>query len=291
MKNSTFFEDLRKKYPNLRTSEKRVLDYILKNPTEIANYSITQLAQKCYTSETTVNRLCHSLGYDGYSQMKIAITQNLAQSAVSVIPGDIKEGDSIKEAAEKLKYCLTSAIENTFDMFDLSDINRAVESILKAEKLYFFGIGGSGYVANIAHHLFIKAGIFNTACDSGYMQAINAALLSNRDLVIGISHSGETLDVIRSLGIAKSKGATIIAITGNKDSNIAKGADINLFTFSKEEPIYGDFMEGKASQLFIINLLYIGILLRNIPVFINNLEETAKSIWDKSYHKDRYKNS
>ena len=58
----------------------------------------------------------------------------------------------------------------------------------------------------------------------------------------------------------------------------------NLFTFSKEEPIYGDFMEGKASQLFIINLLYIGILLKNIPAFTNYLEETAKAIWDKSYH-------
>ncbi|MCL5071218.1 MAG: MurR/RpiR family transcriptional regulator [Actinobacteria bacterium] len=281
-----FFERLKQKYSSLRSSEKRVVDFILQNPQDIANYSITELAQKCSTSETTVNRLCHSIGYSGYSQMKISLTQNLAQSTLKTIPGDIKEGDSIIDAAEKLKYCLTSAIEHTFEILNISELNRAIESILKAERIYFYGIGGSGYVARIAYHLFIKAGIFNTACDSGYMQAITASLLSRRDLAIGISHSGETKDVVKALTIAKEKGATTIAITGNKESAIVNKADINLFTFSKEEPIYGDFMEGKASQLFIIDLLYIGILLKNIPAFTNYLEETASAIWDKSYHQD-----
>ena len=281
-----FFERLKQKYSSLRSSEKRVVDFILQNPQDIANYSITELAQKCLTSETTVNRLCHSIGYSGYSQMKISLTQNLAQSTLKTIPGDIKEGDSIIDAAEKLKYCLTSAIEHTFEILNISELNRAIESILKAERIYFYGIGGSGYVARIAYHLFIKAGIFNTACDSGYMQAITASLLSRRDLAIGISHSGETKDVVKALTIAKEKGATTIAITGNKESAIVNKADINLFTFSKEEPIYGDFMEGKASQLFIIDLLYVGILLKNIPAFTNYLEETASAIWDKSYHQD-----
>ena len=283
-KNIDFFERLKQRYDTLRSSEKRVADYISQNPEEIANFSITELAQKCSTSETTVNRLCHSIGYSGYSQMKISLTQNLAQSTLKTIPGDIKEGDSIIDAAEKLKYCLTLALEHTFEILDISKLNRAINSILKAEKVYFYGIGGSGYVARIAHHLFIKAGIFNTACDSGYMQAITAALLSRRDVAIGISHSGDTKDVVKALEIAKEKGAITIAITGNEESAIVSRADINLFTFSKEEPIYGDFMEGKASQLFIINLLYIGILLKNIPVFTDYLEETAKAIWDKSYH-------
>lgn len=283
-KNIDFFKTLEQKYSNLRVSEKRVADYISKNPKDIANYSITELAQRCSTSETTVNRLCHSIGYSGYSQMKISLTQHLAQSTLKTIPGDIKEGDSIISAAEKLKYCLASALDHTFEILDISEINRAIESILKAEKIYFYGIGGSGYVAEIAHHLFIKAGIFNTTCDHGYMQAVTAALLTGRDIAIGISHSGNTKDIVKALEIAKEKGATTIAITGNEESAIMRNADIKLLTFSKEEPIYGDFMEGKVSQLFIIDLLYIGILLKNIPAFTNYLEETAKAIWDKSYH-------
>ena len=282
--NIDFFKKLEQKYSDLRLSEKRVADYILKNSEDIINLSITNLAQKCSTSEATVNRLCHSIGFSGYGQMKISLTQNLAQSTLKTIPGDIKEGDSIISAAEKLKYCLNSAIDCTFKILNISELSRAIDSIFNAEKIYFYGIGGSGYVAEIAHHLFIKAGIFNTACDSGYMQAVTAALLTRRDLAVGISHSGNTKDVVRALGIAKEKGATTIAITGNEESAIVRKADIKLLTFSKEEPIYGDFMEGKVSQLFIIDLLYIGILLKNIPKFNNYLEEIAKAIWDKSYH-------
>jgi len=280
-----FFKKLEQEYSNLRLSEKRVADYILKNPEEIINFSITELARRCSTSETTVNRLCHSIGVSGYGQMKISLlTQNLAQSTLKTIPGDIKEGDNIINAAEKLKYCLNSAIDLTFEILNISELSRAIDSIFNAEKIYFYGIGGSGYVADIAHHLFIKAGIFNTTCDHGYMQAVTAALLTRRDLAIGISHSGNTKDVVKALEIAKEKGATTIAITGNEESAIVRKADIKLLTFSKEEPIYGDFMEGKVSQLFIIDLLYIGILLKNIPKFNNYLEETAKAIWDKSYH-------
>lgn len=283
-KNIDFFKRLEQKYSDLRLSEKRVADYILKNPEKILDFSITTLAQKCSTSETTVNRLCHSIGFSGYGQMKISLIQNLAQGTLKTIPGDIKESDTIIDAAEKLKHCLSSALDYTFKILDISELNRAIESILKAEKIYFYGIGGSGYVADIAHHLFLKAGIFNTSCDHGYMQAVTAALLTRRDLVVGISHSGNTKDVVSALEIAKGKGATTIAITGNKESAIVRKADINLLTFSKEEPIYGDFMEGKVSQLFIIDLLYIGILLKNIPKFNNYLEETAKAIWDRSYH-------
>ena len=281
-----FFKILEENYPNLRNSEKRVADYILQNPKQIANLSITELAQKCSTSETTVNRLCHSIGLSGYSQMKISLTHNIAQGTLKSVPGDIKEGDQLPDVAEKLRYCLSLAIDHTCEILNISDLSRTIECILKSEKVYFYGIGGSGYVAEIAHHLFLKAGIFNTAYNSGYMQSVSASLLTRRDLAIGISHSGNTKDVVKALEIAKEKGATTVAITGNEDSKIIEKADISLFTFSMEEPIYGDFMEGKVSQLFIIDLLYIGVLLKNIPIFTNYLEESARAIWDRSFHKD-----
>jgi hypothetical protein len=114
------------------------------------------------------------------------------------------------------------------------------------------------------------------------MQAVNAALVTPRDLVVGISHSGETRDVVSALRLAKSKGATTVALSGNSSSALCEQADIKLVTVSHEEPIYGDFMEAKIAQLFVIDLLYIGVLLRDIPVFKRNLDSTARAIWDRS---------
>lgn len=284
MNNETnFFDRLNQKYHEIRDSEKRVADYILKHPEAILNFSITELARESSVSEATVNRLCHSLGYSGYGVMKIALSQQLAQETIKNIPKDIKEGDDVSEVAKKLSYSLKAAIENTYNILSVSELVRAIESIQTAERIYFYGIGGSGAVAKIAHHLFLKAGILNYSYEDGYMQAVSAALLTNRDVVVGISHSGNTKDVVEALHIAKERGATTIAITGNKNSAIVNESDISLFTFSNEEPIYGDFMEAKVSQVFIIDLLYIGILLKNIPAFNKYLEETAKAVWNRSF--------
>ncbi len=148
-------------------------------------------------------------------------------------------------------------------------MEKAIEVLATANRIYFYGIGGSGGIARIAHHLFLKAGIFSTVYDDGYMQAVSAALLQKGDVVVGISHAGSTKDVVEALAIAKSTGASTIAITGNEDSEIIKVADIKLVTSFKEEPIYGDFMEAKIGQLYIIDLLYIGILLRDVPAANN----------------------
>jgi len=281
-----FYQKVKGKYSKLRASEKRVADYILKNPEAITSISITTLAKECNTSETTVSRLCQSIDYSGYGEMKVAVTQYLAKSTLRTVPKDIQESDTINIVAEKLNHHFTSALEHTFEMLSVPEMNRAIESILKAEKIYWYGVGGSGNIARIAYQLFIRAGIFTTAHDNSFMQATTAALLSQRDLAIGISHSGNAKDTVKALEIAKEKGATTIAITGNAKSAIASKADIILLTYSKEEPIYGDFMEAKISQLLIIDLLYIGILLKNIPIFNNYLENTARAIWDKSYQQD-----
>lgn len=276
--NSNFFEKVSDKKSELRKSEKKVLEYILKNPYKITQESITGIAKNSETSETTVNRLCHSLGYSGFGQMKLALMHDVVSDKIKNIPEDIVEKDDLRTIMKKLGNSFISVIGKTQEIIDYSELKRAIETILKAEKIYFYGIGGSGHIAEVAHHLFLKASIFNTSYCDGYMQAVSASLLTRRDLAIGISHSGRTRDVIEAIKIAKNNGAMTIVITGNMESNIIDYADIKLFTSSKEEPLYGDFMEAKISQLFIIDLLYIGILLKNVPIYVKHLEDTAEAI-------------
>jgi len=283
MEKNNFFEILESSYSCLRKSEKLVADYVKEYPKNSIQLSITELARSSNVSEATVNRFCRSIGYLGYGQMKIALSQQIVKGAIRNIPKDINEDDTINSISEKLNYSLKSVIENTYENCDISSIENTVSSIKKADRLYIFGIGGSGAVAKIAHHLFLKAGIINYYYEDGYMQAVAAATLNKRDVVIGISHSGKTKDVIEAMQIAKEKNATTIAITGNKGSNIIAAADLCLFTYSKEEPIYGDFMEAKVSQLYIIDLLYINIVIQDTSLHKDYLEETAKAVWKRSF--------
>jgi len=280
------FGVINQEYDKLRPSERRVADYIRESPEGIATLSITSLAQACNTSETTVNRLCHSLGFAGYPGLKTALTHNLAKGSQVILHGDISESDKLPDVAYKLKQLLISSLERTYELVVVTTLDRAIESVLDAKRVYIYGVGGSGYVADFAHHLFLKAGIFTTAYDTGYMQVISASLLTKQDLVIGISHSGNTKDVVKALSLARSQGAATIAITGNKDSRITRYADIVLATYSTEKPIYSDFMEAKVSQIYVISLLYLGVLLTNPSRYTVNLEGSARAIIDRSFRDD-----
>lgn len=257
-------------------------EFIAAHPEDVGRLSISELARRSETSEATVNRLSRSLGYRGYSDLKLDLVRDLTSGSIKNIPSDISVGDDLATVAPKLSHSLERALNGTLHTISINEVGRAVESIVKADRIYFYGIGGSGFVCEIAHHLFLKAGILNTAFGDGYMQAVSSALVTSRDLVIGISHSGSTRDVITALANAHTGGATTIGITGNPEAQILEHADIRLVTVSHEEPIYGDFMEAKICQLFVIDLLYIGVLLKDVPVFKRHLEGTARAIWDRS---------
>src|ERR1035441_6898182 len=66
-------------YSSLRTAEQRVADFILKHPDELIYLTVTELAEKTITSESTVVRLCQKIGYKGYQEFKIVLARDLVE--------------------------------------------------------------------------------------------------------------------------------------------------------------------------------------------------------------------
>lgn len=114
------------------------------------------------------------------------------------------------------------------------------------------------------------------------MQIVAAASLKEGDVAIGISHSGTTVDVINALKVANMNGATTIAITSNPQSPLVEQSDVVLQTTSQEIPLYGEFMRARIGQLFIVDLLYIGVVFILGDLARKNLENTAKAV--KEYY-------
>ena len=83
--------------------------------------------------------------------------------------------------------------------------------------------------------------------------------------MVGISHTGQTETVAAALTLARSKGSKTIAITSNPNSDVAKAAEIQLITWhhGTPQPLYGDFLEGRICQLYLVELLYLGLLFQN----------------------------
>lgn len=102
-------------------------------------------------------------------------------------------------------------------------------------------------------------------------------------MIIAISLTGSTKDIIDAVETSKDNGASIIAITNYTESPLSKFADIVLLTSAKENPLDSGSLVSKISQLFVIDLLCTGITMRNYEDAKKTKEKIAQTISNKLY--------
>ena len=112
---------------------------------------------------------------------------------------------------------------------------------------------------------------------------ITASHLTEEDVVISISHSGSSKDIVDALKIAKQSGATSISITNTGKSPIQKYSDILLYTSSEETKHNILALSSRIAQLSIINALYFYIVYHRSEKALDAIKETEQSLLSKKY--------
>jgi len=276
-----FVTRVQQAYGSLRRSEKKIADYLRKNSGWRLDVSITELAKRLEVSEATVSRFCRSLGYRGFQDLKLSLATDLhSVDEFQNIPMDIVETDGPAVVGKKLSDTLSNAIVETHRNLDMDRVNTAVDEIAKAKRVELYGVGGAYAVAIEANHLFLKAGVNCVAYSDGYMQTVTASMLEKNCVAVGLSHTGLSMDVVNALKIASESGAVTIGITSSRASPLARVSDICLCTppRSRDIPLYGDFMEARVSQLYVIDLLYLGIIFKLGKISKRSLKKSTDAL-------------
>lgn len=273
---------IRSEYNSLPPSEVKVADYVLQNPEEIIYLSVSELATEVDVSDSTIIRFCKDVGFKGYQEFKLFIAQDLVVT-IENINEDISENDDLETLSKKITFSNKQAIEETMSVLDLDALKTAIDKILKADKIQFYGVGASGITACDAKYKFLRIGKNVDCYTDAHLQAMSAATLGEKDLVVGISHSGSTKDVVDSCKIAGEAGATVICITGHNKSPITRVSDIKLLTATKEGPLGSGALRSKIAQLHMLDLIFTGVSLKQKEQTIEFTEKTAKAVIDKLY--------
>lgn len=179
-----------------------------------------------------------------------------------------------------MKYTALSNIQKKSLSGD--NLNKAAEMIRKADNVLFFGLGNSSPVAQDAAHKLLRAGIKAYAYSDNHMQAIAAGQLTEKDVAIGISHSGSSKDIVDALKISKAAGASTICITNKGKSPILKQSDIALFTSSPETKYTILGLNSRIAALAIIDALYSYIVCHS-ETAENAIENTELALKSKKY--------
>ncbi len=269
-------------YSTLRTAEQRVADFILKHAEELIYLTVTELAERTQTSESTVVRLCQKIGYKGYQEFKIMLARDLVGPAETVYE-EIEPSDSLEALTTKVFQANAQALKDTIEVLGADELGKAVVALAKARRLEVYGIGGSAPLAFDAYHKFMKLGIPSMWLNDSDLMAMSSSLLGPPDVALGISHTGASRDVCDAMENAQNAGATTICITHRATSPITKVSNIKLFTAAKETAFGSDATSSRIAQLTIIDVLYAGIANQDYDHALSLVQKTREASAGKRY--------
>ena len=273
---------LRNYYPSLTKTEKKIADVVFDKGEEIIYNSITEFAEQCGVSETSIVRLCRKLGLSGYQEFKLILAKDVVMPEEN-LHETVSTDDSLAAISRKIAEQNILAINNTMRVISMEELEKAIEAIINARNIEIYGVGASGYTALDAMYKFKRIGLQVNAFMDPHIQSMSASLLKKNDVVLAISFSGSTRDTVNTVEIAKKSGATVICITNHGKSPIAKLADVVLLSSVRETPLQSGALSSKIAHLHIIDLLYTGVTIRMKEKSIENINKTAAAVLDKLY--------
>jgi len=192
--------------PELRKSERLVADFVLKDPKSVITMKTAEASSAMGISEPTLIRFCKALGFSGYQEFKINLSQQLAADDYFVMY-EIEEDDSIHELCEKVFDTTISEILNVRSQINQDVLESAIEALANAKRVEVYAFGGSAPVAMDAQHKFFRLKISSSFISDPHIQ-----LMSEDDVVLAISQSGTTSALIDSVKIVRKSGVKVIGI-------------------------------------------------------------------------------
>ena len=267
---TTVLSSIEEKMGTFTSAQRKVADYILKNPTDVAFLTIEQLAGLTHVSVATVMRLSYSIGYTGFSQFQ-KVLQEMLRSRVAPptrLEQNVKKIGKNKLLIECAKTQMAN-ISKTVEFLSEESINDAFDLIFAAKKIYVIGIRGSGSVASFLNEGLNPLGIDCELLvpDTARLQAILARLTPD-DLIIAISLPRYAKRTIETVEVAKNKGAKLLVITDSFSSPLAILADTFLVCSFESR----SFHNSQIGTLFIADFLITGVATRDSRQTIQRLE-------------------
>jgi len=260
----------------LSKSEKKVALTILDNPQLALAENITALAKNAQVSEPTVVRFCRAIGYEGWHDFKLKLAQSLAVA----LPGanEMLAQDDI--AADLVNKICSRSINTLLDLrnhLSADAIQQALDVLLKANKIEFYGQGTSGIVAADAQHKFFRSGVPTVAYSDPHIHSIAASLLQPGDCVVAISQRGGNAALLRSVQLARKGGADIIVL-GPSGTPLAELATVLVpidlsFNIDPYTPI-----SARLAHLVVIDILAVGLALKRGPEFRKKMQNAQKAL-------------
>ncbi len=261
--------------PTLPRAERAVAQALLEKPELICMMTLAELARETESSDASVIRFCRKMGYAGFTDMKQAFVHALTDSSITTVE-EIRKEDSVLDNLHKVYKSNMQTLSDTILLADADAYEAAVQALLAANSIHFFGAGDSAVICQLFYFKFRRLGIPGSAQQDPVMQLIEASNLRPGDVAVAVSYEGRSRTVVNAMRIARERGATIICITKMSKSPLLKLSDINLFIATSDVTVGRDIVARRVAEQMIIDTLYLTVLVRTDKDYTKHLNSTSK---------------
>lgn len=254
--------------PRLTPSHRRVADYVLERPLQVATLPIDELAAAAGVSVATANRFARALGFDGYAAFRSEIVRGFEPLVAPVerMRGNLARPSTVAEVFAMALEESHRNLEATRNALDITSCEAAVQRVLDARTVYVVGYGASAWLAGLLQH-----GLDAYCADARLLASVSgvthgARALSRggpKDLLIALSFPRYLTDTVALTGTARAQGIGVLALTDRPSSPLAPLADVVLY--AQTETRYRPNCE--TSVLALIEALTSAVALRSPGAF------------------------
>jgi DNA-binding MurR/RpiR family transcriptional regulator len=216
----------------MTSGEKRVGAYFMEHP-DAAQKSIGELVDVSGLGYGTIIRFCQKLGCRGFQEFKVL----MARDAVARRPS--KPSDGVGAYGTILQR-LNEDITRTAQSLDIQEIEKAAAALCSASRVLCIGVASSAPLALSLDWKIKRFGIVSSCVSDGYVMAVEASLLRQGAVLVAVSSSGATKDIVAAARLAREGGATVIAVTNFTKAPLIESATIRLITSAARDPLIAE---------------------------------------------------
>lgn len=263
--------------PMLPRAEKSFAQALVENPEAITEMTLAEIARETNSSDASIIRFCKRLGCHGYTELKQEFMAAAAEKE-TVYDETVSSADTIEDIMKKVFQSNIQTLQNTMVMANEKNYQEAVDALVSAKSIHFFGVGDAFAACQFAFMKFSRLGVISSAESDIMMQFTAANNLGPGDVALAVSYEGRSRNVVQAMSIAKKRGATTICITKMSKSPLLKYTDIPLYIAISDLSIGRDKVTRRVADQFILDVLYLGYINQKKQDFSRYLKRNQVAI-------------
>ncbi|SEW26488.1 MurR/RpiR family transcriptional regulator [[Clostridium] fimetarium] len=231
-------------YDDFTNVEKTIADFFISNKKEV-DFSSKEIAKSLFISEASLSRFSKKIGYLGYREFIYHYQEHFMEEEVKV-----------EEYTKEVLNTYQELLNKSYNLINNDQIKRVTKLIATKRRVYVYGMGSSGLAAQEFKMRFMRIGVDVESITDAHLLMMNSVRLDKDSLVIGISISGITKEVISAMESAREKEATTILLTSKNSSEYLLKFDEVILASVKKNLEYGNVISPQFPVLIIMDIIY-----------------------------------